>query len=748
MVNPYSTEAQRVRNAQLLDQVRQMAMVPLADAFASILQELPEALLDHAGKAGPAQIDYLDAMREVRRKREPMMTRFRAHLANAWQSLEAGKPLSVEYKLAESDGEGDYDLISHQELEVRLAVRRLADALAHKWRPELTRLNRYTGLIAGGLKLDSDTLPFGPHHIGAAVYDAFGACTLMPNAHLALIAQCEAALLQSVGQLYAQLVSGLMRVARGDTETAAQPRRRRRIPTSRGRADAGAAEAAEAPDWIARFFGQWTEKTKAGGAHAHPARSEHQRSPQEVLPAALHLVLRRARQEQGFSSDADPADGKRFLSQRELLSVLSLMQSTPPGETLAASPVLAKQLAQRLKWEALAGAGRLGIDPGKVRLDPADEDAIDLIGMLFDAMLEQCHLRGRTRELLLRLPVLYVKVALLDRELFIRDHHPARRLLNLLADAAETCNADETAEAALLREIERAIERLTLDFSENLELFASVEQNFAAFYGQYRRRIEIAERRATEMHRAQERRQEARRTVAAELGARVGARALPPAFDEFLQRYWSPYAGMVVLRGEAGAADRAEALALVDGLLHELDMSRVLGAARPWLEPLRPALEKVFAGLGLAADASAAAADTLRDTLQATATASAELVAELPPVPSAVALAEAEAPAPQAWDEPVAPQGVDETTADYFARLPLGTWLDFVARDGSVQPGKLTWISPISARLMFVNRRGSRLCVASADELAAMAHLDRVRLHRQDDAFYSAMQGAIDRLQV
>ncbi|MEE7566927.1 DUF1631 domain-containing protein [Xanthomonas sp. Kuri4-3] len=79
--------------------------------------------------------------------------------------------------------------------------------------------------------------------------------------------------------------------------------------------------------------------------------------------------------------------------------------------------------------------------------------------------------------------------------------------------------------------------------------------------------------------------------------------------------------------------------------------------------------------------------------------------------------------------------------------MGLGTWLDFVDREGRVQPGKLAWVSPISGRLMFVNRRGGRLCVASPEELAVVVWLDRLRLHRDDDAFYSAMQGVVDGLE-
>ena len=89
----------------------------------------------------------------------------------------------------------------------------------------------------------------------------------------------------------------------------------------------------------------------------------------------------------------------------------------------------------------------------------------------------------------------------------------------------------------------------------------------------------------------------------------------------------------------------------------------------------------------------------------------------------------------------------DNADADRIRALPIGTWLDFIDKDARVQAGKLSWISPISARLLFVNRRGVRFCVASPEELAVMVRLGRLRMHVEDDgAFDSAMQGVIERL--
>ena len=68
-------------------------------------------------------------------------------------------------------------------------------------------------------------------------------------------------------------------------------------------------------------------------------------------------------------------------------------------------------------------------------------------------------------------------------------------------------------------------------------------------------------------------------------------------------------------------------------------------------------------------------------------------------------------------------------------------------KDNKVQAGKLSWVSPISSRLLFVNRRGVRFCVASPEELAVMVRMGRLRTHQSEDAFDSAMQGVIERLE-
>jgi hypothetical protein len=88
----------------------------------------------------------------------------------------------------------------------------------------------------------------------------------------------------------------------------------------------------------------------------------------------------------------------------------------------------------------------------------------------------------------------------------------------------------------------------------------------------------------------------------------------------------------------------------------------------------------------------------------------------------------------------------DPAIAERMRALEIGTWVQLTSESGRVEPAKVSWISPISSRLLFVNRRGIRVLVASAEELAAMARLGRLQLREADTAFDDAMHQVMGRL--
>ncbi|KOR39422.1 thymidine phosphorylase [Xanthomonas oryzae] len=758
------------RDQRLLEQAHDVFVPALAQVFAAAVAHFDDVLFDRAESAGTSQLLFLDGMRELRRKREEVASQFRQQLEDGWQALVLGTPLSAEVVLAGDMGTGPLSLVPEHVLESRLAVRNLATVLLRDFKPVLARVDRRLGWIAGGLELMADTNPIGPEHLGVAIHEAFATCDLVPEVRLLLIKLCERDLAEPIGRLYVRLDETLAKAGvmpemsqakrappRGDTpEERAQAQ-------AQGSAEMGGDEQGDqyAPAWSNRFLDRWahsrgrmqaaTQRGHAddGSAGGMDGETDHPGGSQGMLLEALHELLQQTRSVRDTAaSAATVAVGQqRPLSQREMMSVLSLLQATPSATLQAAIGDDDESLAQRLKNEVLSSATRLGVDPAMAKLDPMDEDAIDLVGMLFDVMLDERDLENRSREMIGRLVVPFVKVALLDRRMFVQKTHPARRLLNALAEACEGNNGDSAAERVLMGKVEEIVDRLVAEFNENLAIFLTLEEEFRDFLSQHRRRVEIAERRATETQRGQEKLELARSRALSELEQRVPEDAgLPKAVEDFLRQPWLHHMTMAILRDGDEGPGTIEALAVADGVLEELAEARRHIVGKPWLQVWQPALHRVFASVGLHGDAVMVAITALHDTLQAIAEARPELEKALPELPQVnLPPPAAESVSVVLGAEAVA-QSIDSADAERFRAMDIGTWLDFVDKDGKVQAGKLSWVSPISQRLLFVNRRGVRFCVASPEELAVMMRLGRLREHINDGAFDSAMQGVIDRL--
>lgn len=759
------------RDATQLQRAHDVVLPALEQAFTAVLARFDDVLFDRAATAGASQLLFLDGMRELRRRRQDIGEGFRAQLRRAWDEYATGTPLSAEATLSGQADEG-LSLVSEHELESRLAVRQFATVLLRDFKPVLGRLDRRLGWIAGGLELDADSNPISPEHVGVAVREAFASCELAPEVRLVLIKLCERDLHNPIGRIYEKLDDHLAKA--GIMPQMSAPRRppppRPAPPPPSGLDDLveqrvegqagfdpfagydGPADEQQAPAWAQRFTERWAQRRgHLQDGVSDPAASAGSAHPgdQGVLLDALHELLRQTRTvREDATSAAQVAVGQqRPLSQREMMSVLSLLQATPSATLRAAIGEDGESLAQRLKSEVLSNATQLGMDPSQARLDPQDEDAIDLVGMLFDVMLDERDLEGRSRELIGRLVVPFVKVAMLDRRMFVQKTHPARRLLNSLAEACEGNTGESQAERVLMGKVEEIVDRLVAEFNENLAIFLTLEEEFREFLVQHRRRIEIAERRAAETQRGQEKLEVARHRASAELDKRIADATLPQAIGEFLRQPWQHHLTLALLReGEEGTSV-AEALALGDGLLEEVAEARRMIVGKPWLQAWQGALTRVFASVGVHGEATTRAIDALHDTLQGIAELRPELERPLPELPQVVLPAPPQPDAPAVeLGSPVENESFDTIDADRFRRMEIGTWLDFVDKDGKVQAGKLSWISPISSRLLFVNRRGVRFCVASPEELAVMVRLDRLRAHVDDGAFDSAMQGVIDRL--
>lgn len=222
---------------------------------------------------------------------------------------------------------------------------------------------------------------------------------------------------------------------------------------------------------------------------------------------------------------------------------------------------------------------------------------------------------------------------------------------------------------------------------------------------------------------------------------------MPPALDEFVTRYTHHHLTQVVLREGSDSPRYSEAMHALRDVLFVFDHAE-LGTPPELLPALkREPLLEIFASSGCAGPAADDALATIQRTLAQVA-AGEEMAANAAHLPEQ--FVQVAPPAPEPGLVVVADKGeldFDAEMAERMRALEIGTWLMLTSESGRVEPAKVSWVSPISSRLLFVNRRGIRVLVASAEELAAMAKLGKVQLRGADNAFEDAMHQVVGRLQ-
>ena len=730
----------------VLERLRQAVLLRLEPVCSGTLSKADDALFDMGQntRASTSQKSYLDVMREIRRERGPMELLFRSHLNGSFHDFQQPGGLG-----APAAGSGQsMTLLAEEDLEEQLAAEQTISTI-HR------RFKHFIEPITGGLAriaitinpiFDQASSPVSPENLANAFRAAMGGCDAPTEVKLVLFKLYERELLQALETLYPEVTRVLVEagyIAGHGARVAQTP-----ATQNPGTGDQVAQREYAATDTVG--YGYET--------------SEQDESMLNSLHELLQVWRKVQRRESGSYVPA-PVPARPALTHSEMLAVLTLFQADLPEGLKTALQLNNNSLAQQIKRELITGAAALGISEIDAHIGDAEEDAIDVVGMMFEVFLDERDIDDEVRDQIARLLVPYIKVALIDRRLFLQKAHPARRLLNAIAEACEGNHGEGPHERELLQRVGQAVDRLIAEFNEDIAIFELLEQDLRAYTEQYRHRAELTERRVAEAQRGKERLEEARQRAEAMLARRLESRTVSPLVEEDLRRYWAHHYAVVFLReGEEGEGC-TNTLRTLDQMLALADAAYQTGGlnASGETESLQPGLLAMLASSGLT-DVSAAECARIiaqhllqpppQPEIQATPSAS-EFASptqiahvEIDPVFAQMQPVMEQPVAEQAADEQAANPPVEFDPADIarLRQLTVGTWVEFIGEDGRAQPGKLSWVSPISARMLFVNRRGSRMHVASVDELAAMMKANRLRLRMADTAFEQAMHQVLGRL--
>lgn len=407
-------------------------------------------------------------------------------------------------------------------------------------------------------------------------------------------------------------------------------------------------------------------------------------------------------------------------SQPQLVGVLEHMQTQALAFT---QQVLANHEAGPvdIQIQSVADVGRkmmehIASESENGAVEAGDMQTIDLVGMLFEYMLSDDHLPDSVKALLSYLHTPFLKIAFIDKDFFEQPEHPARVLLNSLAEAGvRWVSNDGSDQYDIFTKIKTTVFRLLQEFKNDVRIFAELLIEFNAYTHNVARRQELMERRALEKAQGEEKLREAKIQVNNEVRSRTDNREMPSAILLLLLQPWSDYLSFVLLRYGDKSESWKRALQVIDDLLWSLEPKIKQADKVKQMElqdELTRALERGFETIGYEHSKGRKLLDAV-SSLQRMALLSRK--AEPAPAPMRTkleSLAAEKAGHLAEQSQPVSPE--EAKIVESLKMVEFGTWFEF---DGGKRL-KVAWYNKKTQHYMLVDQQGRKVSLAAGLQLA------------------------------
>ncbi len=758
------------RIGELLKLVRGVALKRVNGLVSTLFENVDDALFHLAERAesNAVQVQFFDGMREVRKKRQLVERMFQEQMSKIFSDFADGKLKSVRAEVNPQASAG-LSLVDDQELEESLAISSMVAKAENRLSRPLYQVNQRLSVINGGAAVEDASNPIGPAPLCGAFRAAVREFDLNVQVKLIIYKLFDRYVMAGLEPLYDEVNVELVRAG-------VLPQIRHEMPNARGAGRSASATREAAP-------GVATSSPEAGGyanvpVGYDPAAAELQA---ELYGTLRNLLAGRRRSSDYAEYSSDPGEIGMVgggmhgglipnLSPTDLLSALTILQNqTLASQTHANSVADAAHAVQQIKQELLDQVQKLGGETHGHHVSTADEDTIDLVGMLFEFILQDRNLPSEIQAQVGRLQIPYLKIAILDKHLFAQKSHPARRLLDAIADAGKSWSAESDVDNRLLERIKAVVQTVLSDFDDDLAVIEHEYASFDQFVHQHRRRAELAEQRAAEVTRGREKLHAARRNAAREILVRIGNRELPPVVHNVLSRPWANYLVLTELRHGSGSDEWKNALRFADEFVWSA-LPKSSESDKTRLRALLPQLEKALRhGLGTVAyhegdvrvlmqelsqfyqrvlNGESLETTTAEQVINDNAAAAGSAAAGLTEGVSATVQSPVEEIVLSAASTEMEPADAedDDEFLESARQMKVGTWVEFVEEGGNRERAKLSWISPISSKYLFVNRRGLKVCDKTVSALAVELRRGTALVLEEVPLFDRALDAIVERL--
>ena len=480
-------------SSRLLQDCRNTVLERSADALARAMDNVDDSLFALADKASnnTLQSHYFDAMREIRLKRKEIEASFKEHFKEKSDDIIENKFSFQTPSRSPSMADIGLSLVEDDDLEESLAINTLADKISTICHNEIYGLDKRVGLLLGKKDLETEANPIGPKTICIACKMACGKIDSGVDIKLIVFKLIDRYLCETIQQVYRDInnhlaMSGILP----------------KIPTQIGRdntADGVFINSAAASqggnngetDFLSAFSQilSTNHVSVSGGTYSGPSMqgmpSLATYGPTQGMPGAFNPGI------QGIPGMiADSAHGLP-----NTLQSLTLMQrgqwESLAMDTSAIDTAALTNGTANILW---------GIknSPLPKESENGDEMIIEIVALLFDYIFENPKVPDKAKALIGRLQIPVLKAAMLDNTFFSMRNHPARRLLNILAQSTiGLLNADDE-EGSLYKGIADCVQKILDEFDTDIGVFeiaiAALESHLENHQSHFDENIEEAKK--------------------------------------------------------------------------------------------------------------------------------------------------------------------------------------------------------------------------------------------------------------
>ena len=382
---------------------------------------------------------------------------------------------------------------------------------------------------------------------------------------------------------------------------------------------------------------------------------------------------------------------------------------------------------------------QLSQQPNAESLTHIDQSTIELLARIFDYVFNDSSIPADIKGLIGQLQIPTLKVALLDKDFFFKENHPARVLIDTLAKSSVLLNSDTTAEDPLYQMIEGIVERVQQDFDQQIELFSDVVADLEAFLKEEEQQTEVAISEPVAVALKQEKMRLAREFAENDVAIRVETGEVAGFLEVFLKEQWIRILTISHNVKEEKPNALENALRTMDDLIWSLKpknsaeerkelvskLPAMLSLLNAWLNAIKwDEPERVIFFSKLAERHAAIARAPLEFS---------------PRRQLEIAVNIAQRASERRLNRHV--QDQIEQPVDEWARvietMERGIWVDFTRQNGVTTRFKLAWVSPKRTRYIFTNRQGHDAFSVSSEEL--------ITQFREGNAIQIVAESVVDR---